>query len=128
LDRPVDLDRGIATANFDPDSWRFRRRGRKRHRHEGGRHFRRRARASVAPRRRFDTALTHPAADLIGIDAIGHRDSGNRGARLATRRNHRLLELFRVMPPAPIGFCISIDRVHHVFSGHDLPGLKRLNS
>ena len=98
---PIDFDRGVAPANFDPDISQCRHGRGHRQLHEGRcrRCFEHRHR--YASRRWFDTALTHPAADLIGVNAIGHRNAGDQGARLTTRLNHRQLEFLRMMPPAP---------------------------
>lgn len=97
----IHLDRGVASPDFNQDVTRCRRRGH-RQLHEGGRWRLRRFehRNRYAPRRRFNSALTHPPPDLIRVDAVGHGNAGNRGARLAARFNDRPLECLGMMTPA----------------------------
>ena len=46
--------------------------------------------------RRLDAPLTHPAPQLVGVDAIGQGDAGNRGARSVAGFDQGSLE----------GFCV----------------------
>ena len=99
LERPFELNAGVATLRFEADRQRF----------DGGSHLHGyKARLSqwrafsaerLARTRWLDAALAHPAMDLVGVQPVGQGHAGDRDAGLTTRRDHRLFEGFAVRAP-----------------------------
>jgi hypothetical protein len=112
LERPFELNAGVATLRFEADRQRF----------DGGSHLHGyKARLSqwrafsaerLARTRWLDAALAHPAVDPVGVLAVGQSHAGHRDAGLTTGRDHRLLDGFAVRAPTPARDN-HIHRVHH---------------